>query len=425
VKFARLAIPCLVALLIGSAPALAGNKYKGWTVVQVEDGPNVLDDLKTAFANAQPETIIQLPKATIQVDSELEISSDYVLVKGRNPKRTILDFSSQVSGGQGILVSGDYVTLENFTILNTPSDGVRSQRVNGDTVEELVGVTYRKMKVEWTSPDDFTHGAYGFYPVNSRDILIEKTEVIGANDAGIYVGQSNNIIVTKNKVHGNVAGIEIENSNDADVFKNRCWDNTGAILVFNHPYLSQTGSHTRVFKNKLIENNHANFGSGTVGLVPPGTGVIVLANDSVEIFKNKIFGHVTAGIEMASHDLVEVAPPPFDPYPETVWIHDNKYKDNGANPTGALGAVIDFHLDGGRDIVWDRDIDEEKLVDGVLPEEFRICIDEKKFTYGSANMTELALDSEAVPVVVNEPTEHLCEHPSLSEITIPDPPPAL
>jgi len=61
---------------------------------------------------------------------------------------------------------------------------------------------------------------------------------------------------------------------------------------------------------------------------------------------------------------------------------------------------------------------------GVLPEERRICIDEKNFTYGSANITELGLDSEAEPEIVLEPTEHLCEHPALPAITIPDPPPA-
>jgi parallel beta-helix repeat protein len=420
VKFVLFAVVLVAALLLATAPALAGNRYKGWTVVEVED----LESLKEAFANAQPETIIQLPKATIQVDSELELAASHVLVKGRNPKRTILDFSSQVSGGQGILVSGDHVVLENFTVKDTPGDGIRVQRVAGETVEELVGITFRKLKVEWTSPNDEEHGAYGLYPVNTRDVLVEKTEIIGSSDAGIYVGQSNNIIVRKNKVHGNVAGIEIENSNDADVYKNHCWDNTGAILVFNHPNLSQTGARTRVFQNKMTENNHANFGTGTVGQVPPGTGVIVLANDQVEIFKNKIYGHGTGGIEMASHDLVDIQRP-FDPWPETIWIHDNKYKDNGGNPQGALGLVIDDFLDGGRDIVWDRDVDEEKLVDGELPLEYRICIDEKKFTYGSGNMTEFVTDPQtAVREIVLEPTEHLCEHPSLPPITIPDAPPA-
>jgi parallel beta-helix repeat protein len=421
------ALGLLAALLLAAAPAAAKNPYKGWTVVEVEDGPDVLEDLKTAFATAQPGTIIQLPKATIPVDAELEIASSHVLVKGRNPKRTILDFSSQVSGGQGILISGDHVTLENFTVRDTPGDGIRVQRVaEGDVIEELVGVTFRKLKVEWTSPNDAEHGAYGLYPVNSRDILVEKTEIIGASDAGIYVGQSNNIIVTKNKVHGNVAGIEIENSNDADVFKNTCWDNTGAILVFNHPNLSQTGSRTRVFKNKMTENNHPNFGTGTVGQVPAGTGVIVLANDYVEIFKNKFYGHDTGAIEMASHDLVEVARP-FDPWPEALWIHDNKYKDNGAQPDldRPLGIALDFILGGGRDILWDQDVDEDKLVDGELPLEFRICIDEKKFTYGSGNI--LAVAGGAEPMASDDPSPHLCDLESLvtlPEITIPDAPPA-
>ena len=41
---------------------------------------------------------------------------------------------------------------------------------------------------------------------------IEHCIAIGASDAGIYVGQSNNIIVRNCEVFQNVAGIEIENS---------------------------------------------------------------------------------------------------------------------------------------------------------------------------------------------------------------------
>ena len=51
-----------------------------------------------------------------------------------------------------------------------------------------------------------------FYPVASEDVLIDGCVAIGASDAGIYVGQSQNIIVKNSRAEFNVAGIEIENS---------------------------------------------------------------------------------------------------------------------------------------------------------------------------------------------------------------------
>jgi len=420
----RCALMGVIALGLLAAPAAAKNPFKGWTVVEVESGAGALDSLKTAFATAVPETIIQLPKGTIQVDSELVLASSHVLVKGKNPKKTILDFSGQVSGGQGILISGDYVTFQNFTVLNTPGDGIRAQREGGI----VQGVTFEKMKVEFNTEPEDDRGAYGLYPVQCNGVRIEKSEVIGAADAGVYVGQSSNIIVTKNKVSLNVAGIEIENSFDADVFKNKTYDNTAGILVFNLPGLSQEGSRTRVYQNKLTENNHRNFASGIVGDVPPGTGILVLANDQVEIFKNKIKGHVTVGITPVSYDFVsgsndeEPPPPPFEPHPETIYIYNNKYKDNGADPQGAVGLIVKAQLGMGSDILWDSDEDETKFVDGVLPDEFRVCIQEKKATYSSLNLSGLANGEPAE--TATDILVHDCEHPELAPVEIPDMPPA-
>ncbi|MFZ4083138.1 MAG: right-handed parallel beta-helix repeat-containing protein [Pirellula sp.] len=44
------------------------------------------------------------------------------------------------------------------------------------------------------------------------NFLIEDCIAIGASDAGIYVGQSQDIVVRNCRAERNVAGIEIENS---------------------------------------------------------------------------------------------------------------------------------------------------------------------------------------------------------------------
>ena len=119
-------------------------------------------------------------------------------------------------------------------------------------------------------------------------MLIEGSVVKGASDAGIYVGQSTNIIVRNNRAEGNVAGIEIENSTHADVYGNTTTGNTGGILVFNMPNLPVPGSKTRVSTEQCRHaNNHANFGAegSAVSSVPAGSGVIVNSNDDGRDFR--------------------------------------------------------------------------------------------------------------------------------------------
>ena len=155
-------------------------------------------------------------------------------------------------------------------------------------------------------------------------MLIEGSVVKGASDAGIYVGQSSNIIVRNNRAEGNVAGIEIENSTGADVYGNTATGNAGGILVFNMPNLPVPGSKTRVYKNKVVANNHANFGAkgSAVSSVPPGSGVIVNSNDDVEIFDNDITDNQTANVIISSYystgfDTKSGIAAAYDPYPRT------------------------------------------------------------------------------------------------------------
>src|SRR5690606_32186800 len=148
---------------------------------------------------------------------------------------------------------------------------------DGLKVEGADGVTIRRVRVTWNGTPGPDNGAYGLYPVQCQNVLIEGSLVEGASDAGIYVGQSDTIVVRDNQVRNNVAGIEIENSSNADVHGNTATGNTGGVLVFNLPGLQvQNGAVTRVFDNTIVENNLDNFApeGNIVGLVPRGTGII-------------------------------------------------------------------------------------------------------------------------------------------------------
>src|SRR5699024_2527168 len=87
----------------------------------------------------------------------------------------------------------------------------------------------------WEGEPDSANGAYGLYPVESANVLIEDSYVRGSADAGVYVGQSDRIVVRNNIAEWNVAGMEIENSTNADMYSNIARHNTGGLLVFDLP----------------------------------------------------------------------------------------------------------------------------------------------------------------------------------------------
>ncbi len=416
----RVRIAWMLPILL-TLPLLTGAKgdsFEDYTVVKVEDGPNVLNDLKAAFINAEPGTLIQLPAAEIDVDEELSLFVDHVVVRGKGMRKTVLNFSGQVSGGQAILATGDHVAFVDFAVIDPPGDAIK--------VEGSKGVLFDGMKVEWTGGPSAENGAYGLYPVLCEDVLVMNSRVIGASDAGIYVGQSTNIVVKKNKVKDNVAGIEIENSDGADVFKNVAKNNTGGVLVFNLPNLTMQGAGTRVFKNKIIDNNTFNFGSGTVGEVPPGTGVIILANDDVHVFGNKIKNNKTVGVTSISYNLIgSFSDADYDPYNEGIWVFGNEYENNGYAPEGQLGTVASAPWGFvGRDVFIARDVDPAKEVGGELPQELRHCVREsnKNSTFGTLNLVGVINDGED-PEPTEDRKEYKCDLDPLPKIKITDSPP--
>ncbi|MGJ3232143.1 MAG: parallel beta-helix domain-containing protein [Oceanicaulis sp.] len=338
--------------------------------------------LTTALLDAQPGDVIEIPAGTFLIERGLSLTVDNVTIRGQGMDATILSFAEQRQGAEGLLVSGaDDFTIENLAIEDTVGDALKI--TDGDNV------VIRGVRVEWTNGPSIENGAYGLYPVQSTDVLIEDSVAIGASDAGIYVGQSDRIVVRNNRAEYNVAGIEIENSNHADVYGNVATNNTGGILVFNMPHLPRPGAGTRVYDNDVFENNTGNFGhAGTpVASVPAGTGILVNSNDDVQIFNNRLrdnrTGHViissfySSGFENLS--LAE----DFNPYPEGIWVYDNTYEGGGGNPDALMLQAARVALFGPMGalppVIWDGYTDAA-YAEG-LPEDKRICVNDAEVVW--------------------------------------------
>src|SRR4029453_17291013 len=204
--------------------------------------------LQLQLIQAKPGEVIELPAGKWTFNRSLSLNKSNVTIRGQGPDKTVLSFKGQVQGAEGLLVNAaEHVTIENLAIEDTKGDGLKA---NG-----CKDLTIRNVRVEWTGGPIDKNGAYGLYPVQCERVLIEKSVSIGASDAGIYVGQSKEIVVRDSRAEYNVAGIEIENSPYADVYPNEVTNNPGGILVFNLPNLPvMDGRKTRVYENRIHDN---------------------------------------------------------------------------------------------------------------------------------------------------------------------------
>jgi parallel beta-helix repeat protein len=365
----------VLAAALGAALAGCGSNQDN--APQAQADADLQAKLQQQLLDAKPGSVIEIPAGHYALKRGLSLRTDGVTIKGAGMDKTVLSFKGQVVGPEGLLVNASDFTIQDLALEDTKGDALK--------INQGRNITIRNVRVEWTGGPKTTNGAYGLYPVKTQNVLIEGSVVIGASDAGIYVGQSNNIVVRNNRAERNVAGIEIENSVGADVYGNTATGNTGGILVFNMPNLSQAGHSTRVYRNKVLANNLGNFAAkgAAVASVPAGSGVVINSNDRVEVFDNDIADHQTANVIVSSYFSTNYyntrgVAADYNPYPKGIYVHDNRFKGGGDSPDGlkfkALKTAV-YGLAGHfPDVLWDGYVDEKSLVDGLPPAADRICI---------------------------------------------------
>lgn len=371
--------------------------------------------LQEQFLDAKPGSVIEIPQGTHSLDRVLTLRANGVTVRGVGTDKSILSFKKQISGPEGMLVYGNDFTIENLSIEDSKGDGLK--------INDGENITIRGVRVAWTGGPKTTNGAYGIYPVKTRNVLIEDSSAWGASDAGIYVGQSVNVIVRRCHAEQNVAGIEIENTINADVYENVATGNTGGILVFNMPNLSQPGHSTRVFKNKVYQNNLASFAAkgAAVASVPAGAGVVINSNSKVEIFDNDIADNKTTNLIISAYFSTNYfnkpgIDPNYDPYPRAIFVYDNRFSGGGDSPEGLDLKTLKVAMFGltGRlpDILWDGYRDDKNLVDGQPPALERICV---------KNGAAVVLNADGPHKYKNpntDMTSYQCELPKLAAVEL-------
>ena len=140
------------------------------------------DELRLALETAQPGDVIVIPEGTHAFTRGLTLNTDGVTIRGAGMDKSILSFTSQIAGAEGLLVNASNFTIEDLAIEDTVGDALK--------INEGRDIAIRRVRTEWTNGPNTGNGAYGIYPVQTENTLVEASVAIGASDAGIYVGQS-------------------------------------------------------------------------------------------------------------------------------------------------------------------------------------------------------------------------------------------
>jgi parallel beta-helix repeat protein len=173
---------------------------------------------------------------------------------------------------------------------------------------------------------------YAVFPVRSNDILIELCTVIDIADAGVYVGQSQGIVVRYNDVRGSVAGTELENCGNGKAYGNYATGNTGGMLVFLDGDLEiQVSDCHEVHHNVFDDNNETNYGAGSVAGIPDGTGLLVISNDSTPFSYNFLRGNDTFGLALVDEEAAGFNVSTVDPTLDYNFVFKNVVTGNGLN----------------------------------------------------------------------------------------------
>jgi len=316
---------------------------------------NINAEFQKALITAKDGDTFNLPEGTFEFKRSISLNdTPNISIIGKGKGKTILSFINQVEGAEGMLIKNvEGIKLEGFTIADSKGDAIK--------VQDCTNVIMRDLETTWTNGKLSTNGAYGLYPVSSTNVLMEDCEASFAMDAGIYVGQSNNVVIRNNYVHDNVAGLEIENTIEGEVYGNVAKNNTGGMLIFDMPDLPQVNGDRIKFYDNLMENNNGeNFAPKgmVVSTIPPGSGMVIMSHSNIEAYDNTIRGHKTLGIAVNSW-LFTGQPykdPNFDPYATNINLHDNVIEGTvgPADMTTDYGKLMHAVLDGkAYDIVID------------------------------------------------------------------------
>ncbi|QEQ97222.1 parallel beta-helix domain-containing protein [Neptunomonas concharum] len=284
------------------------------------------------------------PGDTILVEPGLYHETVYIDKPNITLKGEIIDNQYATLDGKGILNDG-IISSGHYSII----DGFKVRRYKGNAIMTQGANNFKIL-------NNVVEGAfYGIFPQFGKNGLVAGNTVSGAEDAGIYVGMSDNIDVIGNTAFENVMGLEFENTRNALMRNNRVFNNSAGIALTLVPGLPVKTARGLIVKdNEITNNNLPNFAppSSIAANVPSGLGLLVVGVDDVTIENNIIKDNAGAGAFIADMLTFGLATDPqTEPYPDEIKVMKNSWTNNGEDPQGVMKDLIESTGNKGYEVI--------------------------------------------------------------------------
>ncbi|WP_159622646.1 right-handed parallel beta-helix repeat-containing protein [Ruania rhizosphaerae] len=292
------------AALVATSACGDTSEPETQAVIRVPDDAT----LEEAGDLVEPGGLILISSGTYE--GTLEVSADDVTVRGDDRNGVVLD--GGLTASNGIVGTGERITVENLTVRNYLQNGVLITGVTDDSGAGIARGPDGYVPSEAPPPvpgylvqyvTASNNGLYGIYAFNRTSGVIQHNLASGGSDSGIYVGQCAdcNASVTGNVVVRNAVGIELANASTVTVTGNRIVDNRVGISVLSN-YLEAHGptQSLQVAGNVIADNDQTETPTQASGGF--GIGIGLAGAVGSDIRSNLISGNDNVGIWMTSSE---------------------------------------------------------------------------------------------------------------------------
>ena len=122
------------------------------------------ESIRRWFVDASDGGTLTIPAGHYEFDRSLVLRANNIAIVGAGQGRTVLSFSGQRQGAEGILLTGNGIRIEGLAVEDTVGDAIK--------INQSRDVVIRDVRTEWTRGPHTDNGAYGIYPVQCENVLI-------------------------------------------------------------------------------------------------------------------------------------------------------------------------------------------------------------------------------------------------------------
>jgi hypothetical protein len=264
--------------------------------------PSEHASVQEAVDNAKPGDLILIAPGTY--NEAVRVDTDDLVIRGE--ERNTVIFDGQFALTDGFLVAANGVAIENLTVQNYTQNGIvfsgpfaSQQRGSSEGYDSIYGVGDNVVdgyRVSYVTAAN--NGQYGVYAFAARNGVIEYSYASGHPDSGFYVGQCRpcNALLHNLTAEKNAIGYYGTNaSGDVWVIESVFRANRLGIAPNSQDAERLAPQQqTVVAANLVIDNDDEDTPEIPMGLF--GVGIAIGGGTENIVFRNRIVGHVSAGI---------------------------------------------------------------------------------------------------------------------------------